>query len=60
MTKIQMKRSEALEWIKLGIERERYDVVLRILEDLIEQERKAEECVQSVEDEKLGNSSHER
>jgi len=43
MTKINMKRSEALEWVKLGIERGNYEAALSILNDLIEQEKKHEE-----------------
>lgn len=42
MVKIQMRRSEALEWVKLAIERERYQAALDILNDLIKQERELE------------------
>ena len=49
MTTIQMKRSEALGWVKAGIERGKYDVALEILNDLIEQEKKYEEAEKGSE-----------
>ena len=51
MTTIRMKRSQALEWVKVGIERGRYDAALDILNDLIEQEKKLEEIKEESETE---------
>ena len=46
-TKIRMSRSQALEWVKLAIEREKYDVAIEILNDLIEQEKTYDESTKS-------------
>ena len=40
---IPMKRSDALSWVKLAIEREMYGVALEILTSMIDQEKKIEE-----------------
>lgn len=48
--KIQMKRSEALRWIKLAIEREQYINAIGIVEDLIVQEEEYEKEQDEVEE----------
>ena len=50
MTKIQMTRSQALEWVKLGIQKGNYGTAVDILNDLIEQEKQVEKGTEEVND----------
>lgn len=42
MTEIKMTRSQALEWVKLAIEKGQYNNALGILDELITQEKEYE------------------